>query len=302
MSDVFSRIIGHAPALKRLGLMLANDRLPHALLLSGPRHVGKRAVADALARALLGVERLDNHPDFRLVERGRDEKTGKLRKGIGVDEIRALRDHLRMTSFLGGRKVAVIDEAERMNEEASNALLKTLEEPSGRACLILVAHEPEALLPTVRSRASLLPLRRLAEAEVTEALRARGAAPEDAARYAALSGGRPGLALGFLGKDDVLHWFENEERRWKALRSAPLHERFALAADLTPPKADREETVERIRDAIGVWEGFLRADLRRGTASAAPALRRLFSLRASLEANVQPRLLVERFLLTFDTL
>ena len=299
--SAFSSIIGHEAAARRLSLMIANDRVPHALLIHGPRRVGKRALAEAFARVLIGVERLESHPDFRLVERGRDEKTGKLRKGIGVDEVRGLREHFQMSSFLGGVKVALIDEAEKMNDEASNALLKTLEEPAGRACILLVSHEPEALLPTVRSRLSSVPLRRVAASVIEAALSARGASDAEASSCAAMASGRPGLALSFLEKNAMLEWYANEERRWRALRSAPLHERFALAGDLTPPKADREETVERLRDAMGVWEESLRRELRGGAFSAARTLRSLFSLRASLEANVQPRLLVERFLLSFDT-
>lgn len=307
MSDAFSSIIGHARAVARLRAMLASGAAPHALVLHGPRRSGKATVASALAAALFGVEDASKHPDFRLIERPRDEKTGKLKKSIPIDAVRRLTEHLRLSSFLGGAKVAVIDGADALSEEAVSALLKALEEPSRGAHVILCAEDASRLPATIMSRCAAIELRRVDETELAAALVARGMGPADAARAAFRADGRPGAALAFLpagrqglAESGVVEWYETEERRWNALRSAPVHTRFSLLVELAPPRADREETILKIRDVLDTWQGFLRRELRDRAPGAPANLRRLFRLRASLDANVQPRLLLERFVLTLD--
>ncbi len=309
MNDAFSRIIGHARAVARLRATLVAGAVPHAIVIHGPRRSGKAALAHALASALFAVEDAAKHPDFRLVERPRDEKTGKLKKAIPIDAVRALADHLRMSSFMGGAKVAVIDGADALSEEAANALLKTLEEPAPSAHVVLCAEDASRLPATVMSRSACIGLRRVPEEDIAAALVERGLAAPEAARAAFLADGRPGAALAFLPRQasdadgrepSMIDWYENEERRWNALRGAPIHKRFSLLADLAPPRADREEAVLRIRETLDAWQRFLRRELREGAPGAPANLRRLIRLRASLDANVQPRLLLERFALTLD--
>ena len=85
-----------------------------------------------------------------------------------------------------------------------------------------------------------------------------------------------------------------------SLRGAPVHRRFSALSDLAPARADREETVQRLRGVIDLWRSLLRRELMAGERHAALNLRRLQALQASLDANVQPRALLERFALTLD--
>lgn len=306
----FDRLIGHEAAVERFRRLLERGTVPHAVLLQGPRHLGKRTFAYALASALLGVDPPSpggfgeaspvRHPDFVLVERERDAKTGKLKKNIPVEAVRALRERLRMSAFLGGAKVAVLDEAEALSDEAANALLKTLEEPAPRTHLLLVAHEAAAVPRTVASRCAIVPFRRIPERALMEGLAARGAAADEAARAASRADGRPGLAVALCEDSGMVDWFMKEERRWAALGAAPLHRRFSLLGELAPPRADREEAAARVREAVAVWETALRRDLKSGSASAARALRGLMALRDGLDTNVSPRLLLERFALELE--
>jgi DNA polymerase-3 subunit delta' len=139
------------------------DTLPHALLLSGMEGIGKSAFAVQFARAMLcqspqgdgqacgqcGACQLlqaGTHPDLRVVE---PEEEGK---NIPVDEIRAVSEFLGLKAQYSGNQVVIIHPAEAMNRFSANSLLKTLEEPSPHALLILVSHQPSQLLPTIRSR------------------------------------------------------------------------------------------------------------------------------------------------------
>ncbi|MFN3614329.1 MAG: DNA polymerase III subunit delta' [Rubrimonas sp.] len=190
-------------------------RLHHAWLLRGPRGVGKATLAYRIARTLLihgdaAPDRLDADPDHPVsrrilaqseprlltLRRPADAKTGRLKRDLTVDEVRRLTPFFGLSAADGGWRAVVIDAADDMNASAANALLKTLEEPPPRAVLLLVAHAPGSLPPTIRSRCRTLDLRPLAADDMASALAAAGADPgADAGTLAALSGGSPGAAM-----------------------------------------------------------------------------------------------------------
>lgn len=150
---------------QQLVQQIAAQKLPHAMMIAGPKGIGKRHLADALAQLLLctspiegtacgrcrGCElnRSQTHPDLLWLE---PEEEGK---AIKVDQVRELTESLGKTAQQGGYKVVVIEPAESMNGNAANALLKSLEEPAANTLLILVSHTPGSVLPTIRSRCQM---------------------------------------------------------------------------------------------------------------------------------------------------
>ena len=214
-----ARVIGQDAAIADFLRSAGSGRLHHAWLLAGPRGVGKATLAWAIARWLLEggpPDSLDTDPDsalarrllalseprLALIRRPFNEKTGRHSAEITVEEIRRLLGFFQLTATDGGRRVAIIDAADEMNTAAANALLKLLEEPPPGTVLLLVAHRPARLLPTIRSRCRLLRLGPLAPADMADVLEQTGAqvAPEEAAGLAALSGGSAGEALRLLGQ------------------------------------------------------------------------------------------------------
>jgi len=214
-----ARVIGQDEAVAEFVEAARSGRLHHAWLLTGPRGVGKASLAWAAARWLLaGTDSPDltvapddpvarriralSEPRLALARRPWDEKAGRLRAEITVEEIRRLLAFFHMSAAEGGRRVAIIDAADELNPSAANALLKMLEEPPRDAVLFLVAHQPARLLPTIRSRCRLLrlaPLAPEAMAGILAGLDAQG----DPARLAALSGGSVGEALRLTGQDGL---------------------------------------------------------------------------------------------------
>ena len=208
MDTAWENILGQREPKRRLRRLLETDRLPHALLLSGPEGVGKRRTAEALAATLLCSSPAAGHPcgtceSCRAFSRGIHpdfffvvpEAVGKGARSIRIEAMRALGSALARPPELAPRQVALIDDAQRMNEAAANSFLKTLEEPTGDVVFLLVTGMRAALLDTVVSRCLEIPFGPLALPELSEVLRRHGVETEEAAALAALADGSAGRAL-----------------------------------------------------------------------------------------------------------
>jgi len=210
-------LIGHERAEHDLLQAYGSGRLPHAWLIAGPRGIGKASLAYRFARYVLsggaGTESdslyipasnptfqriaAEGHGDLMVLEREADEKTGRTRSEIVVDDVRKLHHFFAMTSAETPWRIAIVDSADEMNRNAANALLKMLEEPPSRGLLLLIAHAPGRLLPTIRSRCRRLDLRPLTIETVADVIALRRPdihGPERLA-LAHLAGGSPGRAL-----------------------------------------------------------------------------------------------------------
>ena len=213
---------GHEAAEGTLLRAFESGRLPHAWLIVGPRGIGKATLAYRFARFVLsgggapdlfggapaslaidpGSQTFEwvaagGHPDLRVLERGINPKSDKLRTETIVDDVRATNHFLRMTAAQGGWRVVIVDSADDLNPNAANALLKALEEPPADALLLLVSHAPGGLLPTIRSRCCHLALGPLAEDTVRDLLARHAPALDetDRAALARLGEGSIGRAL-----------------------------------------------------------------------------------------------------------
>ena len=178
-------LLGHGAAEGHLLRWWNSGRMPHALLISGPRGIGKATLAYRLARFVLSqgvtsdaaVNSLyvaphdpvfhrvshKSHAGLLAFERTYDDKAKRLRSEIVVGEIRKIRPFFGTTTGEGGWRVAIVDAVDEVNVNGANALLKQLEEPPPKGLLIMVAHTPGRLLPTIRSRCQNLTLRSLSQ-------------------------------------------------------------------------------------------------------------------------------------------
>ena len=310
-------------------------QLPHALLVTGPTGTGKRILAQTLAQALLCESpsaegfacgqcasctyvAAGQHPDLRIVEPVEIDDDGmKPVEWIGVDKIRALIRWSEITSHRGGAKVALIAPAERMNEAAANALLKTLEEPPAATYFLLVSHLPGRLPATIVSRCQRIAAPRPTRDEARSWLIAHGIDAPDGAL--AQAHGAPLRALALADAQ-----YQAERNAWIGAFATPATlEVAAMGARIdAAPREQRKEVLAAIVDWLLGWcsdlarvhagaapvahAGFEKP-LRELAASVAPAAlfryhRQLLTQRALLAHPLSPRLVAEALMIEYRAL
>jgi DNA polymerase-3 subunit delta' len=210
-------------------------RLHSGWMITGPRGVGKATLAWKIATFLLAQEP-DNglfgaplratslhvdpdQPDARLIQSGAhprlfvvkrpyDEKTKKLKSEITVDAVRGVKGFFHMSATDGGRRVVIVDAADEMNRNAANAILKELEEPPADTTILLIAHQPSRLLPTIRSRCRELRCAPLGAQDLSQALVQAGQHADAAEALTVLAAGSAGDAIALLNHDGLARYAE----------------------------------------------------------------------------------------------
>jgi DNA polymerase-3 subunit delta' len=302
----FHSIVGHARVLERLRRSLAVERVAHAYLFVGPTGVGKSTVARAFAAALTCPEEpgegcgacsscrrlaAGTHPDVHVVEPDGQE--------VKIDHVRALQGALAYRPAEAQRAVAIVPQAERLTLEASNALLKTLEEPPGETVVVLVAPTASLLPSTVVSRCEQVSFTPLPPEELASFLVERRGLTAEAARLtAALAAGRVGQALeAEVGELKAMReWSRKSVEEMRRERSSLKAEGLELSSALLSLARDI------ILTEAGQLDRLIHADLA-DRYSALPAARRPAAAQAMFEAvqvarsrlkrNLNPQLVYE---------
>ena len=271
------RVIGQDAAVAELRAAAASDRLHHAWLLGGPAGIGKATLAFRFARRLLappaehsaGGDGLGivasgrtarqvaagSHPNLIVLERVSPDGEKAAPRTISVEAVRKVLAFFGATAANGGRRICIVDSVEDLTLPAANALLKTVEEPPAGALILLISHEPQRVLPTIRSRCRKLALRPLSPPDVDEVLGSLGAEfealdPGLRRRAAAASDGSVARALALLDSKR-LALLDEIDRLLDGLPDPPVSRVLALAETL----ADRrhEEAFGLALDAILRW-------------------------------------------------
>jgi len=270
-------IIGHEWAIDFLRRSIGGGRAAHAYLLSGPVGVGKSLLALRMAQALncenggsgpclvcRTCKRIahGNHPDVRVA--GMASQTLGLKpdeaarqKDLKIDTVRDWLADINLRPYEGRRRVFILHDAERLTEAASNAMLKTLEEPPAYATLLLVAHTAGELLPTIVSRCQPIKLRPAPRHAIAAALRERyNLAEGDAELLAAWSGGRVGWAIRMIEAPEELEVRQAQLDALVEMQSQPRVAGFRWAEERAKQYRGGEQAA--VFAALDLWQSWWR--------------------------------------------
>ncbi|MXP25181.1 DNA polymerase III subunit delta' [Altererythrobacter indicus] len=262
-----SEHVGHERAWREWNAAISSPRMHHAWLLTGRRGIGKMSFALAAARELVREEGAQqpqaDHPDILILthepsnadeEKKRAEgKPYQTKRNITVDQVRRMQQRLNTRPTLGAKRAIIVDPADDMEKSASNALLKSLEEPPAGSYFLLVSHRPGRLLPTIRSRCRIVRFPILSPTDIDTILCREAPEADTAARAAAIaaSAGSPGAALDFveleLGK---LHHLMTEIVS-KGDRDFALRGKLADAMGARPDRKRQMAAIDLARAVIG---------------------------------------------------
>lgn len=331
--------IGHNNVASSLLRASNEGRLAHAYLLAGPRHLGKMTMALDLAR-LVNCERetppcgeCDQctritqglHADVQVVAvEAMEADKARRRVTIGIEQVRELLRAVSLKPYEGRYRVCIFDGAERLTEEASNALLKTLEEPPEQVILVLLTTSVESILATIVSRCQRLDLRPLDLTVVAGELKSRyGADDERVEEIARLANGRIGWAFLAMSQPELL---ETRSATLEAIEIA-LHDglegRFSYANALASQAASDRDLARRTLELWMEWwrdvmvvkvgapelvaslsriDGFRATSEALSQAQVVGAIGTVQEARVNLERNVNPRLALEGMMLALPRL
>jgi DNA polymerase-3 subunit delta' len=318
-------LTGHEWAVDMLRKHIVRGTTRHAYLFAGPPGLGRRTLALRFAQALNCPTPLEEgipcgtcrdckqiesmkYADLTVVQA--DVEGGILK----VDQIREARKLLTLKPFQSGYRVALFLRFHEANDNAANALLKTLEEAPAYAVLILTADNPEQLLPTIVSRCEVLRLRPMSMGEVQIELERRGLENSQAKLIAHISGGRMGYAIRLIEDDSLLETREERLNDLLALIPASRVEKFRYADQLSK---DRDSMRQTILFWLSYWRDVMlraaRAETplvnvdrnveiediagRMDVSTSQRAVRRLERALDQMDRNVNPRLLAEVLLM-----
>ncbi|MDO8424655.1 MAG: hypothetical protein Q7S70_01805 [bacterium] len=234
-------IIGHQIQWQYLKRLAELDKIPHALLFSGPEKVGKRTVALEFAKLLIG-ESKEWHPDLILIEPEEGETK--------IAQIRDLIWKVSLKPYSAPFKVAVIDSADKMTREAQNCFLKTLEEPKEKTFLILIAEHSEVLLPTILSRCQIVKFHPVPKSEIEDYLKEKGLDRPKIEEVSDVASGLPGRAVEIFLEPEKLIERKKTVGELQEAMGKDLAYRFQLA------KALAEK--DNLREILKIWQGYLR--------------------------------------------
>lgn len=230
-------LIGHRKIWERLQSGAVKNKLAHANLFAGPPGIGKKHLVLEFAKWLNCADKKDfacdkckncldimrlQHPDVFVLQ---NNESGDKKKEVGIDEVRLLQKSLSLSSYISEYKIAIIDDIADLSREAANSFLKILEEPNEKTLLFLLASQLSRVLPTINSRCQLVKFLPVRNEEMKNEILNLGSkeAVEKAMYY---SSGRPGQAIDFLAKPEILEEYEKNMEIFEKLLKSDLAWRF----------------------------------------------------------------------------
>ncbi len=297
-------IIGHQKQWEFLRKSAETGKISHAYLFVGQDQLGKRTMALKWISFLFGRTPSQNNgggkgsqqPDLILIE---PEK-----KEIKIGQIRDLIWKFSLKPYSAPLKIVLIDQAHVMNQEAQTCLLKTLEEPKGKALLILITAFPEYLLPTILSRVQTLKFYPVSKKEIKDYFKKQGISEGEIENITEFSLGRPGKALDFISDSKKLESFHQKVKELNRISDSTIAFRFQYAKNLS-------EDPQNLKTTLDIWLSYFRnillLKINKGKSATQHSISELKNILKLIQTtkflisttNVNPRLALERLMLEF---
>jgi DNA polymerase-3 subunit delta' len=275
-------LLGHDWAVDMLRRHVVRSETRHAYLFAGAPGLGRRTLAIRFAQALncekpvapgepcfncRTCKQIDamQHPDLAVIQAVDDEGNSKDGGTLKVDQIREVQRTLNLKPYQSPYRIAMFLRFQEANDNAANALLKTLEEAPAHAILLLTADTPEQLLPTINSRCEILRLRPLPLEAIVADLLERGMDEDRARLLAHISGGRPGFARRLMDDSALLEKRDERLNDLQTLLPTSRVEKFSYAEKLAKDK-------DAMRQTILVWLSYWRDVLLRVAGAETPLI------------------------------
>lgn len=267
-------IVGHDNIKKLLGMAIKKGKTHHAYIFCGPKQTGKTTLAKYFIKTILcnaeegkipcgsclsckyfeqGI-----HPDFHEIKRGSEnrteeiEKTEKIKKNIGIEQIKDAQERLSTFPLLKKKNVALIHDADSLSEKAANALLKTLEEPGRNTLIVLLYTHIKKVIPTIKSRCQVIQFAMIPSSEIYEYLLTRGIERELSRTLSLISSGRPGMALELCTHTQFFDEYKKISSSFTQLVKLPLYERIIKSHEIFHLKKDAV-SADQIQNIFTLW-------------------------------------------------
>ncbi len=237
-------IIGHQKQWRFLVESAKINKLPHALLFSGPEKIGKKTLALEFLSYVFKSP-LKNHPDFIFLSPINEE--------IKISQIKELISKISLKRSFAPFKGVIIDRAHLMNFQAQNCFLKTLEEPLGKTVFILITENEARLLPTILSRCQIIKFFPLPQKEIEKIFKERGFQKETAEKLAEFCSGRPGVAFDLISSPQKIKFYKKTIFDLISLFEKNLDQRFQYVKEIT----------ENCNEILKIWLFYLRDILKK---------------------------------------
>lgn len=296
-------MIGHEQILQFFESVIERGTLSHAYLLVGPAHVGKSTIARTVAAKLVGTDiaRLAVHPDVRILTQELNEKTGKLKKDIGISQVRDVRMFAASGPIQAAHSVIIIEDAELLSSGAGNGLLKTLEEPHAQTVIFLTATDIDRVPATIISRAQRISVSPVSD-DTIRAL-CMGTKEISSDMVVALSAGLPGIAHAMLHDADVRQTYLDAVAELTGCFGVPLYQKRKLIEHLFETKEDHIRGRNALVLRLSIWSLHVRHLLQTGTfpGTAVQAVGIYDTIGETiglLRQNIHPRAAMDALLLT----
>lgn len=267
-------VCGHGKITDYLKLSILSNHVSHAYVFAGAANLGKRATAIKFIKSLYcqgkgeyvpcgecpSCRQIESqaHPDVYCLRRLIDEKSGKLKREISVDQVRDLKAKLSQSTLLRSWKIAIIEEAEALNNNSANSLLKVLEEPTPKTVIILITSDISRLPKTVISRSLVLNFLPVNRGDIRDYLLSREIPPEKAEKISRLALGRPGAAVSLSESPEMLGETQKNFDDFYKLINSGLAARLKSLDSLISWEKDESLNIKKLLRLLDDWQAAVR--------------------------------------------